>query len=281
MLLTKQQIKEFIRKLGQPQASVFLNRFFNSYRSKLNSSDVKSLYDSDYFERVDSHPTIITVNNKYKINTHNLFAYEYLLPKVNKNTRILDVGCGKGEFVLAMAAKNTAFIMGIDFSEEVISAAKKKSENSNLPCHFLKCDASTFKFEAPFDFITLNDVSEHLSDAELAQLCNNLKRYLKDNGEIIIHTPNGLSLANETAQSISFSLYKLYHRLVKGWKGLERSADHLYYDQVHINIKSYDQIKSFLKSLGFKTRVKYDGRSRWFFLNRFSSHMLVLAQKDK
>jgi 2-polyprenyl-3-methyl-5-hydroxy-6-metoxy-1,4-benzoquinol methylase len=279
MLLTRKQIKEFIRKLGQPQASVFLNRFFNSYRSKLNSNDVKYLYDSAYFQRVHSHPTTILVKNKYKINTHNRFTYEYLQPKINAGTRILDIGCGNGEFVLALASHNIEFAMGIDFSEDVIIDAQKKLEGNHLPCQFLQCDASTFKFETPFDFITLNDVFEHLSDTELTQLLNNLKHCLKEDGEIILHTPNGLALCHDTVQTLPLTLYKIYYRLFKNWRGHQRTPDQLYYDQVHINIKSYAEAKSLMSLLGFKVRVKFDHKSRWFFLNRFSTHMLIFAKK--
>jgi len=280
MLLTKKQIEEFIIKLGQPRASVLLNRSFNSYRSKLNSNDVKHLYDSAYFQRVHSHPTIISVKNKYKINTYNRFAYEYLEPKINAGTRILDIGCGNGEFTLALASHNIEFSMGIDFFEDVITAAQNKLEGNHLRCQFLQCDASTFKPETPFDFITLNDVFEHLSDTELTRLFNNLKHCLKEDGEIIIHTPNGLALCNDTAQTFPFTLYKMYYRLFKNWKGHQRTADQLYYDQVHINIKSYPEAKNLLNELGFKVRVKYDHKSRWFFLNRFSANMLIFAKNN-
>ncbi|MDH5790096.1 MAG: hypothetical protein OEZ27_05845, partial [Nitrospinota bacterium] len=90
MLLTKQQIEDFIKKLGQPKASVLLNNFFNSYRSHLNSNDVKHLYDPTYLTRLDSHPAIIMVADKYKINTHNRHSYDYILPRISKSTRILD-----------------------------------------------------------------------------------------------------------------------------------------------------------------------------------------------
>lgn len=278
MLLTKQQIEKFIKKLGQPEASVILNNFFNSYRSHLNSSDVKHLYDQTYLARLDSHTTIIMAEDKYKINTHNRHTYYYILPRTNKNTRILDIGCGKGDFAMALSTHNIEAVIGIDFSEEAVSTANKILNSSNLPCQFFQCDASDFRHELQFDFITLNNVFEHLSDEELSRLFNNLKNLLKRNGEIIIHTPNGLALCNDTDQTLLSIFYKTYYKIFKNWKGQERTAEQIYYDQVHINIKSYFQIKRFLKNLGFVGKVQYDNNSKWFFLNRFSTHMLVTAK---
>jgi 2-polyprenyl-3-methyl-5-hydroxy-6-metoxy-1,4-benzoquinol methylase len=278
MLLTKQQIEDFIKKLGQPKASVMLNKSFNSNRSHLNSNDVKYLYDQTYLTRVDSHPTIAMVEGKYKINTHNRHTYDYILPRINKNTRILDIGCGKGDFALALSTHNVDAVIGIDFSKESISAANNSLNSSNLPCQFIHCDASDFRHEFQFDFITLNDVFEHLSDRELSKLFINLKNIISKNGEIIIHTPNGLALCNDTDRTLFSILYKTYYQLFRNWEGQERTAEQIYYDQVHINIKSYPQIKRFLKDLGFTTQVQYDNKSKWFFLNQFSTHLLVTAQ---
>lgn len=278
MLLTKQQIKEFINKLGQPRASVMLNTFFNSYRGYLNSNDVKHLYDHNYLERVDSHPAILMIGNKYKIHIHNRHTYNYILPRISKNIRILDIGCGKGDFAMALSTYNVDAVIGIDFSEEAIFSANEKLKGSKLPCQFLHCDASTFMHDSRFDFITMNDVFEHLSDKELTLLFNNLKNLLNPKGEIVIHTPNGPALCNEIDQTLLFRLYKTYYKLFKNWKGQERTAEQVYYDQVHINIKSYRQIKSFFKNLGFRTTVKFDKVETWFFLNRFSTHMLVTAK---
>jgi len=124
----------------------------------------------------------------------------------------------------------------------------------------------------------MNDVFEHLSDEELSHLFNNLKSLLSNNGEVVIHTPNGLALCNDTDQTLSSIFYKAYYKIFKNWKGQERTAEQIYYDQVHINIKSYPKMKRFLKNLGFVSRVQYDKNSKWFFLNQFSTHMLVTAK---
>ena len=41
-----------------------------------------------------------------------------------KSKKVLDVGCGTGNFALK-AAKNGAHVLGIDFAEEAIKIAKK------------------------------------------------------------------------------------------------------------------------------------------------------------
>ena len=278
MHLTREQIAHIIQKIGQPDASILLNRFFLKYSNKLTSQDVAELYDEHYFNAINGHTTHQMVEGLYKVNIYNKYSYDYIRPKIKNDSTVLDLGCGHGDFILAVATLGLKLATGIDHSKIAIDSAKERAQDSRLPCTFYNEDISSFSTTERFDFIVLNDVTEHLCDSELDILFDKLAILLKPSGEIIIHTPNGLALCNQTDSSFFTKFYTLYLKLFRDWKGLERTIDQIYYDQVHINIKSYSQLSSFLSRKGIRTSVHYDLRNSIPFIRTLSSNMLVTAQ---
>jgi len=280
LYLTRTQIRAMVDRIGQPKASVILNQFFINYRQWLNSADVNSLYDTQYFSIIENHPIAYNMMDKYKINIYNRYSYEYLSHRISQNMRILDVGCGTGDFSLALAAESGVLVLGVDMSSNAIEVARKK-QGTDLPnCRFECLDVTNLNPspDEKFNFIILNDVTEHLSDKELTLLFTKIRHLLTQDGEVIIHTPNGIALCNDTDSSVLQILFKLYLRLFKGWKGFERSVEQLYYHQTHINIKSYREYKKILTSLGYKSKVIYDESYKPAFMTPVSSsNMLVIC----
>ena len=263
--------------MGQPKASVLLNKFFNSYRTYLHSADVRELYDDEYLSRINSHPTYLEVGSGYKIHIYSRFSYEYLSTRLRKDSKVLDVGCGSGDFVLAISSQGVKTGVGLDFSAQAIEQAQRRAAEAELPCHFFCADVSELATKDVFDFIVLNDIIEHLSDKELGDLFKNLKKVLAPMGKIVIHTPNGLALCNDTDSNLPQKCLKIVLRFFWGWSGIDRTVEQIYYDQVHINIKSYRQLKAFLRGQDYQSKVLYDEKSRFPFLSQLSSNMLVIA----
>ena len=120
--------------------------------------------------------------------------------------RLLDVGCGNGQFLAAAAAAGWTAV-GIDFDVEAIAAARR------LPGVEAEVgDLADRRFEtASFDAVMLNNVIEHVPDpvavfAECARL-------LRPGGRLVMITPN---------------LDALGHRVFgPDWRGLEPPR-HLY-----------------------------------------------------
>jgi len=184
----------------------------------------------------------------------------------------------KGDFTLALAAQNIKLAIGIDFSESRILEANKRAKEVSLSCKFYRGELQSLSLDSKFDFITLNDVTEHLSDLELKSLFQEIVKYLSPAGEILIHTPNGLALCNGTDSNWLTRLHKTYLTLLKGWKGHERTPEQIYYDQVHINIKSYSQLKSFLCQFNIRSAVHYDEQRLNLLVRSLSSNMLVIGK---
>jgi len=138
MYLTREQITNIIQKVGQPDASILLNRFFFEYKNKLTSQDVAGLYDEQYFNIISNHTTHQMIEGQYKINTYNRYSYDYIKPKIKSDSTLLDLGCGNGDFVLAVATLGLKLATGIDPSKTAIDSAKKKSSKFSPAMQLLR-----------------------------------------------------------------------------------------------------------------------------------------------
>ncbi|MCS7012653.1 MAG: class I SAM-dependent methyltransferase [Chloroherpetonaceae bacterium] len=279
LYLSREQISALVERLGQPEASILLKKFFDSYRRTLSSRDVAALYDDAYINAINNHELYLEEPGKFRLNIYHRNAFEYISKKLFHDARILDIGCGSGDFAIALATRNVKEVVGIDFSRPSIEKAIQKSAALSLPCKFICADVATLSGEDVYDFVLLNDVSEHLSDAELIPLLKKIRHLLSPRGELLIHTPNGLAICNDTDTNLLQMLFKLYLRIVKKWRGTIRTPEQIYYDQVHINVKSFRQLKSLLFECGFKAKVYYDDEAgKHGLLKMLSSNMLVVAK---
>jgi 2-polyprenyl-3-methyl-5-hydroxy-6-metoxy-1,4-benzoquinol methylase len=105
-----------------------------------------------------------------------------LIPE--KALRILDVGCGAGEFGASLKLQRQIEIVGIELNENAAALASKILDKVvNVPVEKIN-----FTELGGFDCIVLNDVLEHLADPwEIMKL---LTPALKADAKIIASIPN-------------------------------------------------------------------------------------------
>lgn len=107
-----------------------------------------------------------------------------LIPKLEKNAKVLDLGCGNG--VLLTALPDDVIYTGIDISQTLIDIAKNTHPNSN----FIKADlldANTWKDLGKFDLIVALAVFHHLPNPDDHDfLLKQMKKHLNPNGAILI-----------------------------------------------------------------------------------------------
>ena len=145
----------------------------------------------------------------------------YSVPK----GRVLDVGCGSGEWLTTMRDLGWQ-VEGIDFDERAVKVAQQTGLD-------VRCGALEQQeyLDATFDAVTLNHVIEHVPDP-MATLKECL-RILKPNGKLVLATPNSASLS---------------HRVFKNdWRGLEPPR--------HLHIFSPSSMSRALGLAGFKDVV--------------------------
>lgn len=125
-------------------------------------------------------------------------AFELL--NVKSGDKILDAGCGTGNFTKKIKESNKNIdIIGIDISAKMLSIAKQKNPNIK----FKKMDLNNLKFDDnTFDKIISMAAFEFIKKPK--KVINELLRVLKPKGELIIGTINPNSKWGEMYQSKEF-----------------------------------------------------------------------------
>ena len=133
-----------------------------------------------------------------KRNWHrNKFEVVKMLHKFRKTDEVLDLGTGSGNFEL-LFARFTKNIEGIDYNDDALLFLKKelkkrKIKNVKLTCADMR-KLPTELYKKKFDLILSVDTIEHISKKDGKQVAIWSKKRLKNNGKLIIITPNYDSL---------------------------------------------------------------------------------------
>lgn len=110
---------------------------------------------------------------------------------VDKNVKILDLGCGHGALIHFARLAGYANILGVDGSPEQVLAARRLGiegvDEGDVVATLAKCPT------ASLDCIVAFDLIEHFTRDELLGVIDDVKRVLVPGGIWIIHTPNGES----------------------------------------------------------------------------------------
>ncbi|MFV0422654.1 class I SAM-dependent methyltransferase [Oleidesulfovibrio sp.] len=282
MIVSELQIQSLIDKLGAVKATSVFTDFFNSYRTSLSSYDVREVYSREYYENLAALPTINDDSLVFPMNIYSEYSYRYVVKSLEKEAaNVIDIGCGHAHFLLNLALRfPESNFVGIDISEESIRAAQEKAKNYNIGNVIFKCcSADEFIDFGLADIIVFNDVTEHLADSELDKIFLCVATWCKDDAVVVIHTPNALALCNGYETSLIRQCYLWYLSCIKGWSGFSKSAKQLYYEQMHINVKSYKSLAAFLSKYGFECRVQYDSPQKVRLLDWLSPNMLVVASR--
>ena len=134
--------------------------------------ELQRIYSSEY-EAYKSKSGIVS-----KIKNRHFVSVMKPLLRHESNTRILDFGCGSGDFLSSVASQVKGPLVGFDINPPEASSSK---------IIFVQ-DESQIKLYGPFDLIVSFQVIEHLPDP-LAFL-KNLGSLLAEDGIIVIETPS-------------------------------------------------------------------------------------------
>jgi SAM-dependent methyltransferase len=137
--------------------------------------------------------------------------------------RLLDVGCGGGEWLLTMRERGWS-VEGCDFDKHAVEVARQRGlkvkcgslEEQNYP-------------DNSFDAVTLSHVIEHVPDP--VRVLGECARILKPGGKLVLFTPNQASLGHWV--------------FGEAWRGLEPPR--------HLHLFSIKSLRRMLGLAGFQS----------------------------
>ena len=101
-------------------------------------------------------------------------------------TSILDVGCGEGSLLVALAqAHPGAKLAGVEISENAVALAKRGLPGADIS----QLDAATQRLPGTYDLVVCADVIEHIADDQAA--LNNIAAMCAPGGAVVIATLQG------------------------------------------------------------------------------------------
>ena len=107
---------------------------------------------------------------------------------------VCEIGCATGHFLAAIAPQVRTGT-GIDISDAAIRAALQLKDQLDLHnIEFIKISATEYASDPDRQhrchYVFLMDVTEHLDDDELHDVIDSSRALLRDDGRLVIHTPN-------------------------------------------------------------------------------------------
>ena len=156
-------------------------------------------YNSKYYEPLEQ---MMAIRHQYMskiLRDHSgQDIYEFF-----KNKKILDLGCGTGEFL------NNYYGMGAECSGIDIENNFKIKNKINFKLINIEANKFLKKCNKKFDVIFLFEFLEHLKEQDKYQLFENLTKNLNKNAYIFISTLNKNLLSKYLAIDIAENLLKL------------------------------------------------------------------------
>lgn len=108
---------------------------------------------------------------------------EYLQKHVDEQSCVLDLGCGYGDFIKGITAKNK---FAIDLNENLVDFFKNTNVKFTAQSILEKFSIT----ENSIDVVFASNLFEHFNDDELEKIMLNIKCVLKPKGKIILLQPN-------------------------------------------------------------------------------------------
>ena len=127
--------------------------------------------------------------------------YRWNIRRIAKGTT-LDIGCGLGRNLSHLGGNG----VGIDHSEYCLAQARLKGLKVFAPDEFLRW---TDKNKILFDNLLFAHVVEHMSLDEAEALLNTYGKFLKEDGRIILITPQQAGYASDPTHITYFDFDKL------------------------------------------------------------------------
>lgn len=188
-------------------------------------------------------------------------AAAFTVASVEGGMAVLDVGCGRGE-ILRHCARLGADAFGIDYADVAVRMARDliAVERQHDPPGRLgvaRSDAKRLPFAGGmFDRVLMFDVVEHLYPWELQQALLEVRRVLKPDGRLIVHTA-----PNRWYDRYAYPMVRLARTLMgqgSRYPKNPRQFGVAVNEHVHVNEQDLLSMRRTLARAGFRSQVWLD-----------------------
>ena len=157
---------------------------------------------------------ILKCTNDINLETNEIGIF---LSIIKNRKNVLDIGCGDGELLRNLKKKNKCNCYGIDFSQNLIKIARRKSRNINYYCIDMNKIKDEFKIKIKFDYIiTKRSIQNLTSWKDQKKFIGQLKFFSGPKTKILLmeSSNNGLRKINEMRNKLKLK------KIIKPWHNL-------------------------------------------------------------
>lgn len=201
---------EFNQKISNEESKEKRKKLYNEVYTK-----VHSIYQNGIINKRSTPPNV----RKARLFKKEIFGKS-----------ILEVGCGQGYFLMAIANSDIGKnLVGMDVT---IPSSKQISNYENI--EFIEADITEFELKNSFDVVYSNHVFEHIATLDIESHLQSIYKALNTGGSLILNIPNKLFGPSDITRVVDFSYTNKIQAL-----------------GTHLNEMTYSEIIEILKSNGF------------------------------
>lgn len=166
----------------------------------------ESLYNETYWKLYES-PRVPDENYHRDREATSLYRIDFIkrsTSSLNKNSEILDVGCGGGTFLMHLKNKGYSRLSGIE-----IDPNYSRYVETEIGAIVLRRNIEQVDSERQYDVITMWHVLEHMSDLDKGLAA--VKKLLKSDGVLFIEVPMIFDIAKPPQNKVSFQIAHNYY----------------------------------------------------------------------
>lgn len=149
-------------------------------------ADVKCKQEkyNEYYKNCNMYSNIFEVKKEVYNNIRD-YKVEFIVKYINKNDKILDMGCGSGDLLKELKKKGFNNLYAIDPSEKSIQSLAMEGISGRVGNIF---DEIPLELQNKFDVVCCTGVMEHLYD--VGQAVSNLMKYMNHKkGKLFVEVP--------------------------------------------------------------------------------------------
>ena len=218
-------IKDFEYKTNKPVDYLICTRCKLISQYPLPEPDLlPNFYPEDYRNYLPQKENLFSELKKIQFKSLASKIEKYIN---NKEAKILEIGFGNGQLLLALKELGYKNLFGTDFTNRVFPTLMDKGiklQVSNVE--------ESFSFNEIFDLIIMNNVIEHFLDP--VKVLINCRNNMVKEGKVILITPN--------SNALEFSLFKNYwagfhaprHTFLFNNKNIKMLGDKLGYSKIEV-----------------------------------------------